>query len=344
MADPVASGTVVPINPTIPSAMKETTTPEADQIGSASERADNTAGATSSPPVPDVRLQVAISPQPAPSALSTRQPSKLEEIQKGQIDCNGNTTQTIYARQPGAYAIYQANNEVIIHFSDDIKQEQDQRKAIMPLSSARADVHWLVQGLRCREVYDRQMAYALQLALEGDAEGAKLTIAKVKDDLLTKRAARGRFQYLQWSLGTSAILLGLLFVPTRFHVFSDPDLNCIWVAAKAGVIGAAFSIALAIRGRTVALDTDRLANVTDGTLRLVIGIISAGLLLLLLHSGVVPNLTVGGFNLAAPTLNLQMVLLVGFVGGFLERLVPDLLEKRNLPGNGPLAGAPARAN
>jgi hypothetical protein len=38
-----------------------------------------------------------------------------------------------------------------------------------------------------------------------------------------------------------------------------------------------------------------------------------------------------------------MVLLVGFVGGFLERLVPDLLDKRNgqLNGSG-AATVPAR--
>ena len=29
-----------------------------------------------------------------------------------------------------------------------------------------------------------------------------------------------------------------------------------------------------------------------------------------------------------------MVLVIGFVGGFLERLVPDLLEKKNPQGNG----------
>src|SRR5271166_5191699 len=46
--------------------------------------------------------------------------------------------------------------------------------------------------------------------------------------------------------------------------------------------------ALAIRGRTVALDTDLLDNVTDGTLRLLIGVISAGVLLLLLACGILP--------------------------------------------------------
>jgi hypothetical protein len=106
------------------------------------------------------------------------------------------------------------------------------------------------------------------------------------------------------------------------------------LAAKAGLVGAAFSIALAIRGRTVALDTDLLDNVTDGTLRLVIGVVSAGVLLLLLGSGIIPSLKIGDAEFKAGALTWQMVLLVGFVGGFLERLVPDLLDKRNGQPNG----------
>jgi len=36
-----------------------------------------------------------------------------------------------------------------------------------------------------------------------------------------------------------------------------------------------------------------------------------------------------------------MVLVVGFVGGFLERLVPDLLEKKNPQVNGSMTTAGA---
>jgi hypothetical protein len=39
-------------------------------------------------------------------------------------------------------------------------------------------------------------------------------------------------------------------------------------------------------------------------------------------------------NFSAITLTWQMVLVIGFVVGFMERLVPDLLEKRNSQGNG----------
>jgi hypothetical protein len=76
-----------------------------------------------------------------------------------------------------------------------------------------------------------------------------------------------------------------------------------------------------------------LDNVTDGTLRLVIGVISAGVILLLFASGILPSLRIGDANFSGGKLTWQMVLVVGFVGGFLERLVPDLLEKKNAPAN-----------
>jgi hypothetical protein len=197
--------------------------------------------------------------------------------------------------------------------------------------------------LASREICDRQLAYALQLALDGDIDGAKETVAAAKTFVLAKRAARGRFQYLKWSYGAAVVLIGLLFVASRLYPFEEASSD-LWLAAKAGLIGAAFSIALAIRGRTVALDTDLLDNVTDGTLRLLIGVISAGVLLLLLASGILPSLKIGDANFSGSTLTWQMVLIIGFVGGFLERLVPDLFEKRDLQGNGSNSASAAGAH
>ncbi|MBV8522532.1 MAG: hypothetical protein JOY71_10495, partial [Acetobacteraceae bacterium] len=202
-----------------------------------------------------------------------QQPVGLKDIRIGNKDGRGIPITQIYAFQSDEYAIYQAG-EVMVHFADDQSKEQAQRKAILPISSARAEVNVLVQGLPCREICDRQIAYALQLALDDDSEGAKKTLEAAKVFVLGKRAARGRFQYLKWSYGVAAILIGLLFLASRLHPFQQISSN-LWLAGKAGLVGAAFSIALAIRGRTVALDTDLLDNVTDGTLRLLIGIISA---------------------------------------------------------------------
>jgi hypothetical protein len=80
---------------------------------------------------------------------------------------------------------------VSVHFADDQSKEQAQRKAIFAISSARAEVNALVQGLVRREICDR---HALQVALDGDGDGAKATVATAKTLVLARRAARGRFR------------------------------------------------------------------------------------------------------------------------------------------------------
>jgi hypothetical protein len=54
----------------------------------------------------------------------------------------------------------------------------------------------------------------------------------------------------------------------------------------------------------------------------------------LFASGIVPSLKIGDADFKASTLTWEIVLVIGFVVGFLERLVPDLLEKKASQGNG----------
>jgi len=325
MTDNIPDRTVVPF--TVAEGTKEGLAAEDGQTRSALEQNPSEGDPIASTPDRGGEPQPTGSKkEEAPLALT------LKDIKVGKNDGRGFQITRIYAVQSDEYAIYQAG-EVMVHFADDQGKAQAQRKAMLPVSSARAEVNALAQGLPCREICDRQLAYALQLALDGDMDGAKETVTAAKALLLAKRAARGRFQYLKWSYGTAAVLIGLLFVASGFYPL-QPASSDLWLAAKAGLVGAAFSIALAIRGRTVALDTDLLDNVTDGTLRLLIGVISAGVLLLLFASGIVPSLKIGEADFKPGTLTWEMVLVIGFVGGFLERLVPDLLEKKNPQGNG----------
>src|SRR4051794_25809151 len=71
------------------------------------------------------------------------------------------------------------------------------------------------------------------------------------------------------------------------------EIANLWLSGVGGLIGAGFSIALAVRRRTVALDTNWPANAEDALLRLIIGMISGGGLVLLLSSGILPKLMIG---------------------------------------------------
>jgi hypothetical protein len=256
MADPITEQTVIPLNSAVAEAIREGVDADADQIQSAPEQNRSAGDPVNSPPDRRVEPQAKDPQQRDTQPPYAQQPYRLKDIQIGKPDGRGLPITYIYAVQSDEYAIYQAG-EAMVHFADDPGKAQVQRKSMLPLSSARAEVNALAQGLPYREVCDRQLAYALQLALDGDMDGAKGTVAAAKAFVLAKRAARGRFQYLKWSYGTAAVLIGLLFVASRFYPL-QPASSDLWLAAKAGLIGAAFSIALAIRGRTVALDIDLL--------------------------------------------------------------------------------------
>jgi hypothetical protein len=98
------------------------------------------------------------------SAAQTDRPFQLRDIQVGKTDSRGLKVTQIYAVQTGDYAIYKAG-EVMVQVADDTVRAQALKKSILPLSSARAEINMLLGGLPCREIGDRQLAYALQLAL-----------------------------------------------------------------------------------------------------------------------------------------------------------------------------------
>lgn len=119
------------------------------------------------------------------------------------------------------------------------------------------------------------------------------------------------------------IIVALLIIPGTSVALVDKYYSAgvqMWRGVAAGAVGAYFSIALAIRGRTVLPDLLRSANMLDAVLRVTVGAIGGAVLVALVVSGVVT------FSLINPTAPL-FALIAGFFAGFAERLVPDLLAK-----------------
>lgn len=183
------------------------------------------------------------------------------------------------------------------------------------------------------------------LPLVGDEPGdqaQRMVKAGVVSVILIGAAILAVFRYslldLKWRVG---VLTALIAVPIASILFLPPlDAGAVPAshsfglavcrAAAAGSIGAFFSISLAIRNRTVLPDLLRTSNLMDAILRVTIGFIAA-VVLIGLVLGQMVKFSIGERPVTPD--HLLAILLIGFIAGFSERFVPDLLDKASAKPN-----------
>jgi hypothetical protein len=283
-------------------------------------------------------------------------------IEEGKKDAAGAPIKTVYAKRPPDYAVYRTDTRVMVHYADDGVIEKSQRVAMAPLNPVRGEINGLVDGWRTSRWqgltanarrYDRRVADALVACLEDDCTGALSLLEAIKKDIVEERISWARFQYLL--IASLTVLMIIALCVLGMHVFdaSQKVLHTLLFAGGTGAVGALFSIAIAIRSRTVLPDLRFRDNSADAVLRIWIGTIAAALLICLLRSKAI-DFQVGQARLDPNEPGASLfTLIVAFLGGFSERLVPDLLGKFAAGGtNGPAPqpagatpgapGAPAR--
>ncbi|MXP65344.1 hypothetical protein E0493_18510 [Roseomonas sp. M0104] len=260
-----------------------------------------------------------------------------DDIRAGGMDAEGRTVAEVYGRSRKRFAVYRVQSgDVWVQFAQNTVEADRQRAAVANLCDLRWDIDCLADGSRRAAHYHRELAAGLQLALVGEADSAEGKLRRALAALKQERERTGRLRYMGFAtLSALAMLLLLTLGSEVLLPFETPQEN-LWLAGKAGLVGAFFSIALAIRGRTVAPDNDRMENALEGAVRLGIGVIAGGFLLLALGSGFVTDLVSGGTASGGLARGWMHVAVLGFLGGFAERLVPDLLDRVH-DGNGAAA-------
>ena len=352
---------------------------------------------------PLVRIPIFRIGRPAALTRATGIPNpRIADLQIGNQDQTGYKVLDLYSRKPPLYAVYRTEQRVAIQYADSDELADAQRKAMMPLNTLRGEIGGLIDGWRLQppgnrarrraDRYDRRVAPALTNAFEGDVPSAESQLKQIKQDILDERTAWARFMYLLVAFLAGSIVIGIIAITTSRITYPPAGVD-LWRAAATGAIGAFFSIALAIRGRTVLPDLQWVANAMDAALRMLIGIIAAGVLMALVDAHAITlgfgaaqiataneatrppdpaTATSGGKGTARdpPAGNSAdlngatsrsavnghaagwsalprdepwlYVLIVGFIAGFSERFVPDLLAKASASTQAP-ATTPAAA-
>lgn len=263
-------------------------------------------------------------------------PATVASISEGEQDARGSKIARVYFKRD-AYAIYESRDQVHIQYADDSRTATDQIGRVARLLPLRDRLNYLIVGAHLPNCYREHVAEALRLGLEGQPEIARSTLEAALGDARERMARRGRIDYLRYA-GLVAILVSVVLSGIAVVFFSwSPNpratattaypVNLLLLATAAGAIGALFSIALGIRARTVVVDADWQTNAYDGAIRVGIGAIAGAVLFLFLSSGVITEISAGSARLTGTQPIWQMATIAGFAAGFLERLVPDILEK-----------------
>jgi hypothetical protein len=256
---------------------------------------------------------------------------RVTDIRKGQLDCRGEEVEFVYVRRRNLFAIYRSSGRILVQYADDEKEARNQVANIAELLPLRDRLQYLVRDMDSPDAYQWQIAESLRLALDGQKEAAKHMMQGAIDNIIAMGVSQGRTTYLLYAgLSVMAVIALLVTAASAIIIIKGGDpgfaLDSLMQATGSGAIGALLSTAIALRARTLSTDGGWKSNIVDSAARIMIGVISGAVLYLVLASGLGGSLTLPTDDRAW-----KIVLLAGFLAGFLERLVPDLLENKVAP-------------
>jgi hypothetical protein len=276
----------------------------------------------------------------------------LCDLQKDGQDNLGNTVKEILWRQTN-YAIYRSDKGVYVHFSDSKEEEKDQRKRFTEICPELCELRYLTAqmkgsnwrpsffGSRKHTLYDNNMAQALMLMMEGDKDSAKDIAHQTLAMAVRRVTADNTIRYVRTCLlwAGALIVIGVMAFWAVNHIghAGATALRPYLVGGMVGAAGAVFSIVTRLEAFELKPCDESRMNYWMSAVRVLMGCMSAIALLLFadtLLGDMLGKLIGSGKHLTDPigtdakdVVLWQAVAMLGFVAGFAERLIPNIVRQ-----------------
>jgi hypothetical protein len=251
----------------------------------------------------------------------------LEDLKVGKPDKLGNNVEDIIClgRQ---YAVYRSTEGIYVHFSDCPNKEIEQRKRFIEIVPELCELRYLTRSIfkfpGRRELFEKNMAQAAMLALEGNLEDSK-RIAKQALEMAERRATNDNtVKYMMVCLfsGLAASAIGLYaFYHGPRHWDPMYFLACI-----AGACGAVLSVISRYQAFKLRPCNESLMTYCMSAIRVLVGVMSGVVLLLLVERLLGDTFAAMSHSETGEWRDWQAIAVLGILGGFAERLVPSLLQ------------------
>ena len=275
-------------------------------------------------------------------------PFLLCDLSVGGPDKLGNTVQEILWLG-ASYAIYSSDKGVYVHFSDCPEEEKDQRKKFTEICPELCELRYLTDqmrnawwrsaratsqsalktsGHRGHALYEHNMAQALMLVMEDQVDPAK-KIAQQSLTMAVRRVTNDntiRYVVACLTCFAACIAAGLAFL--WWAPFVDADAmkwRTYVVGGMFGAAGAVFSIATRLQAFELKPCNQSGMNYWMSAIRVGLGVIAA--IGLLLFANTILADMISKMVSAKDVIPWEVAAILGFIGGFAERLVPNLLRR-----------------
>jgi len=268
----------------------------------------------------------------------------LNGLQRGHRDKLGNKILEILWLSPD-YAIYLTHLGVFIHFSDDKAVEKRQRADFTAICPELCELRYLTSETRPesrgwrrprrpvgdegeaearQSLFDHNIAQSLMLLMEGKTEDARAIATAALDMAVARVTNDNKIRYLREALVTALVLVAGVGIGHAVLQY-DPipgigkESGLFLVACFYGIVGATLSIISRVQSFDMKPSQQSNMNKWMARMRVLIGLIGGFALYLLATS-----------SLGSSLINAELLkewrgaALIGFIGGFAERLVQSL--------------------